>query len=62
MGINEINPEVTAILTIGYRQEMAELVQQALDYSAYECLYEPHDMSKVLSLVDEIIKRKERTG
>jgi len=56
--IREINSEVVAIMMTAYRQEMAELVEEALRNSAYTCLYKPLDMKKLLTLVDEIRERK----
>ncbi len=60
--IKEDNPEVVAIMMTGYRFDMTELVQQALDNSAYMCLYKPLDMDEVLRLLDEICKRRGKVG
>jgi len=62
LAIKEINPEIVAIIMTAYRQEMADLVEDALDSSAYACLYKPLDMEAVLKLVDEIWKRRQKTG
>lgn len=59
LAVKEINPEAVAILITAYRQEMAELVEAALQDSAYTCLYKPLDMDEVLGLVDEIWERKQ---
>jgi len=45
-----------------YRQEMADLVEEALHNHAYTCLYKPLDMEELLGLVDEIRKRKQEQG
>ena len=58
--IKEDNPEVVAIMMTGYRFDMTELVQQAMDNDAYICLYKPLDMDGVLGLIDEITKKKQR--
>ena len=58
LAIREINPEVVAIMMTGYRQEMAELVEVALQNHAYTCLYKPLEMEDLLRLVEEIVKRK----
>ena len=58
LAIRGINPQVVAIMITGYRQEMAELVEEALRNHAYTCLYKPIDMEELLGLVDEIRKRK----
>jgi DNA-binding response OmpR family regulator len=39
---------------------MAELVEEALNNSAYACLYKPFDMEEVLGLVNEIRERRQR--
>ncbi len=60
MSIKEVNPEAVAIMMTGYRQEMTDLVQEALNNDAYACLYKPLDMPEVLRLVEEIWKRKRK--
>ena len=62
LAIKEVNPEVVAIIMTGYRYDMAELVQQALDNNAYICLYKPLDMDYVLKLINEIGERKQKAG
>jgi DNA-binding NtrC family response regulator len=58
LAIRDANPETVAVMMTAYRQEMADLVQQAIDNHAYTCLYKPLDMEQLLRLVDEIWKRK----
>ena len=58
LAIREINPEVVTVMMTAYRQEMAELVEEALANHAYTCLYKPLEMEELLRLVDEIVKRK----
>ena len=62
LAIKEINPEVVAIMMTAYRQEVADLVKEALHNQAYTCLYKPLDMEEVLRLVKEIERRKQKTG
>ena len=62
LAIREINPEAVAIMMTAYRQEMADLVEEALNNHAYTCLYKPLDMEELLRLVDEIRERKQRQG
>jgi len=61
LAIKEVNPKITAIMMTGYRQKVAELVDEALRKSAYTCIYKPLDMNKVLTLMDEICRQR-RTG
>ncbi len=58
LSIKEINPEVVAIMMTGYRQEMNDLVQQALENNAYICLEKPLDMDDILQLISDIEKKK----
>ena len=62
LAIKETNPEAVAIMMTGYRQEVADLVEEALDNHAYACLYKPLDMEELLSLVDDIRERKQKAG
>lgn len=58
LAIKEINKKAVVIMITAFRQEMAELVKAALEGSAYTCLYKPLDMENVLTLVDEILKKR----
>jgi two-component system response regulator HydG len=62
LALKHINPEVVAIMMTAYRQEVRDLVGQALNETAYACLYKPFDMAEVLQLVDEIWERKKGGG
>jgi len=61
LAIREINPRAVAIMMTGYRQEMAELVEEALRNDAYTCLYKPLDVEEMLRLIDGILERRART-
>jgi two-component system response regulator HydG len=54
LAIKEIRPETVAIIMTAYRQEMSELVDQALKSSAYTCLYKPIDMDQLLDIINRI--------
>lgn len=58
LAIKKISPGTVAIMMTAYRQEMAELVQEALHNNAYTCLYKPLDMSELLNLTAEILEKK----
>ena len=62
LAIKESNPQAVAIMITAYRQEMAELVEEALNNSAYACLYKPFDMEEMLRLVGEIRERRQKAG
>ncbi len=57
LAIKRIRPEAAAIMTTGYRQEMDELVDEAIRNSAYTCLYKPLDMENLLGLITEILEK-----
>ena len=59
LAIRKINPQVVAIMMTGYRQEMADLVDEALRNQAYACLYKPIKIEEMLQLIEEICKRKQ---
>lgn len=60
LAIKKINPEAVAVMMTAYRQEMSDLVEQAIHNNAYTCLYKPLDMSTMLNLISEILARKEK--
>jgi two-component system response regulator HydG len=62
LAIKESNPEAVAVMMTGCRQEMAELVEEAINNSAYTCLYKPFDIAEVLKLIDEILQTKQKAG
>jgi len=62
LAIKEVNPEAVAIMMTGYRQEIADLVEEALNNCAYTCLYKPLDEEEILRLVEEIEEKKQKTG
>jgi len=61
LAIKKIYPQAVAVMMTAYRQEMSELVEQAIHNNAYTCLYKPLDMSVMLSIIAEILSRKETT-
>jgi len=62
LAIKEVHPEVVAIMMTAYRQKMADLVKEALNNTAYACLYKPLDIKEMLRLIDEIWERKQKAG
>ena len=49
--MKKINPHAIVIMMTDYRQEMADLVKEALHHNTHACLYKPLDMDTVLTLV-----------
>ena len=62
LAIRQSNPEVVAIVMTAHRQEMSDLVEEALHSSAYTCLYKPLEMAELVKLVDEVQDRKQKAG
>jgi DNA-binding NtrC family response regulator len=60
LAIKKICPEAVAVLMTAYRQEVADLVEEAIRNQAYTCLYKPLCMSEVLDLTSEILKKKQK--
>lgn len=56
--IKKANSNVVVIMMTGYRQEVTELVEEALKNNAYTCLYKPLDMEILLKIIDNILKSK----
>lgn len=60
--IKAIDPELVAIIMTAYRQEMADLVEEALNSNAYACIYKPFDIEELLRLIEEILDKKKKAG
>jgi len=56
--LRKINPELTAIIMTAYHQEMDDLVQEAINNSAYTCLNKPLNIEDMLVLINEILTKK----
>ena len=60
MELKKINPDVHAIIITAYKEEMKDLVEQALAIGAYACLYKPFDPQKIVEMVEEIARKKKK--
>jgi len=58
LAIREIDPEVVAVMITAYRQDVDDLVDEALRNHAYTCLYKPIEIEEMLQLIEEICARK----
>ena len=56
--LRKINPKLTAIMITAYHQEMDDLVQEAMNNSAYTCLNKPINIEDMLVLINEILMKK----
>ncbi len=58
--LKKINPKIQAIIITGYKEEMQDLVEQALTSGAYACFYKPFDPQKIVEMVEEIARKKKK--
>jgi len=58
LAIKKVNPEAVAVLMTGFRQEMDDLVEEALNNNAYTCLYKPLKLPELIGLTSEILESK----
>ncbi len=58
--LKKINPEIHAIIITAYKEEMKDLVEQALSGGAYACIYKPFDPQKIVEMVEEIVRKKKK--
>jgi DNA-binding NtrC family response regulator len=56
--IKKLKPESIAVVMTGHHRDMSDLVEETLLSSAYTCLQKPLDMAQVLSLIQELMRRK----
>jgi len=62
LALKKINREIIAIIMTAYPQEMDDLVQEAMNNSAYTCLYKPINIEDMLLLINEILTKKSKVG
>ena len=60
--IKKINPLAIVIMMTAHRQEMDELIKQAIKNGAYTCLYKPFDMNEAIKIIDEISAKVHKGG
>jgi len=60
LAIRDIRPNTVVIIITGYPKDMGELIEQALQRSAYTCLEKPIDMEELISLLEKIEEGKSR--
>ena len=58
--LKNINPKIQAIIITAYKEDMKDLVEQALAKGAYACIYKPFDPQKIVEMVEEIAKKKKK--
>jgi len=58
LALKKINSKIVAVLMTAYRQEMKDLIEQALKESAYACLYKPFEPKDAVDIIKEIVKKR----
>jgi len=58
LALKKIKPELIAIMITAFHQEMDDLVQEAMNNSAYTCLNKPLNIEDMLLLINEILTKK----
>lgn len=56
--IRKINPDAVVVVMTAYRQEVDDLVKQAMEKGAYACLYKPFNMEEALKIITTMSKKK----
>ena len=60
--LKEIRPGAVAVMTTAYREEMQDLIDQAISSSAYTCLSKPVDMNQLIELLGAMRETKKAKG
>ena len=55
--IKKMNPNATVVIMTAFRQEVDELVKQAIHNGGYCCLYKPFEMNDAIKIIDEVLKK-----
>lgn len=58
--ICKINPAANVVIMTAYRQEVDELVKQAMENGAYSCLYKPFNMDDAIHVIEEVSKKRRK--
>lgn len=61
MALRKIRPDVKVVMTTNYREGLEDLIDQALNESAYACIYKPFEVEKVAKLLERILAGKTKT-
>ena len=59
--IRKNNPNLPVLLVTGYRKEMENVIQSALEINAYTCLYKPLEIPQLLQMLSEFQTKRLRT-
>lgn len=55
--IEKINPEAKIVMMTGYGTEVKKEIERSLKAGAYECLYKPFTIQKLLDTLEKVLKK-----
>jgi two-component system response regulator HydG len=58
MFLKHVKPGIKVVMTTNYREGLDDLIEQALDESAYACIYKPFELENVVTLLKRILEGK----
>jgi two-component system response regulator HydG len=58
--IRKNNPNLPVLLVTGYRKEMENIIQSAMEINAYTCLYKPLEIPQLLQMLSEFQMKRLR--
>jgi len=58
ISLKKLRPGIKAIMMTGYRQEVQDIVEEAIENNAYTCIYKPFSVDKFLKIIVEILDKK----
>ena len=58
LAIKQIKPNINVVMMTGYRHEVQNLLNQAVQTGAYACIYKPFDVETVFTIIQDIKRLK----
>ncbi|MFH1442058.1 MAG: response regulator [Candidatus Omnitrophota bacterium] len=58
--IKKIDPQAVVVMMTAYRQEVDNLIKQALEKGAYTCLYKPFEMDEAIKIIEQIFQNSSK--
>lgn len=56
--LRKIRPNIKVVMMAPYKQEVQNLVEEALRHNVYTCIYKPFDTEKLLKVIEGILAAK----
>lgn len=58
LALRKIRPNIKVVMMTAYHQEVQNLVEEAIRYNVYTCVYKPFDIKKLLKIIEGILVAK----